>query len=261
MIIEVRPIERERYHGLSKDKSIRRSIKLSAVVDTVSRKFLVDITEKRLIELGKILGLDLNTKYQEGKESFYDSVQGLVKLEPFTMVFNTEVPMDELRVGIIKKLPEVAPNAQEAMASSEFTHYIYSEDEELERSASKTEKMMEAVSMVNDMSQDTKVAVLLLVTGKDYKTKSNTIVNSALMAEIEKSAKKVMEYAKMPANYLVTEALVKRAIDLNVISKDGPQYEFRGNSIGFDTHEIVKMLLEDKNQPLKVKLLDEVSKL
>ena len=102
-LVEVRPIERERWHGFKGKDAITRPVVLEAFLSNVTGKLATGLTPEDQERLEKLTGYDLSSDYNPNKpHPFWSSPAGFVKLEHKTNIFDTSKPIDEIKVKMIK---------------------------------------------------------------------------------------------------------------------------------------------------------------
>jgi len=120
MKIEVRPIQVKKWHGKTGTESFTRAKTLNVLVDAEKRQYASgldyvnktftdpDDPKKKLTEAEyyeKILKVDLSPQFIEGKtHAFWDSKTSKIKLENKTMFFDSELPLEYLKIKILKSL-------------------------------------------------------------------------------------------------------------------------------------------------------------
>lgn len=249
-MIEIRPIVKERYHGLTAEQSIDQPVVIHATVDPVTRRYRIDIPEERLKKLSEITGYDLDTRFKDGVEhQFFDTKLGSVELPNHTILLNPESPFDELKIGIARAHNWVAKSA--STADYNCTHYLYDEDKEIIQQATKSQKRMKAAGLAAKMSASTKVAMIRILDGKNFKGRTDDVIDAKLMYITEGNPEQFIAYAEKDVTYLVTLALVEECILQGIIVQNGTRFETdSGEILGFDKEAVINYLLEPANQPL-----------
>lgn len=249
-MIEIRPIPKDRFHGLSAEQSIDQPVVIHATVDPVTRRYRIDIPEERLKQLSEITGYDLDTRFKEGVEHpFFDTKLGSVELPNHTILLNPAIPFDELKIGIARAHNWVAKSA--STADFNCTHYLYDEDREIIQQATKSQKRMKAAGLAAKMSTGTKIAMVRILSGQNFKGRNDDVIDAKLMHIIESEAEKFIAYAEKDVTYILTLALVEECILQGIIVQNGTRFETdSGEILGFDKEAVINYLLEPANQPL-----------
>ena len=85
-LVEVRPIERAKWHGKAGQESFQRPKKFQVLVDTESMSYATGLTNEEIIGLNKIVNYNLTNHFnQETPHEFWDSPMGMFKMENRTM--------------------------------------------------------------------------------------------------------------------------------------------------------------------------------
>ena len=139
-LVEVKPIEKERWHGKKGKEAFTRPMTLEALVSLNTNQFATGLTQEDRERLQKATGFDLSPDYMQGKpHPFWNSTAALIKLENKTNVFNTDRPLDEIKVKVMKAHDLVANSMKEYQEGkyplAKFV--IFDEIEEVEIKASK----------------------------------------------------------------------------------------------------------------------------
>ena len=123
-LVEVRPIEKERWHGLKGKDVITRPVVIEALLSSTTGKLATGLTPEDRERLEKETGYDLSPDYKAGKpHPFWSSPAAFVKLEHKTNIFDISNPLDEIRVKIMKASDLVA-NSQKEYDEGKFDNYI-----------------------------------------------------------------------------------------------------------------------------------------
>ena len=257
MIVELRPIEKKRWHGLPIEATFGADQKINATISARTGKYNVALTEEELTELQGRLGYDLSLNMLPNNQPhpFWDSSAGTVTLPTSTTFFNTDVPLDKLKVAIMKGHPQVCNNKNEVSTNPGATHFIYSEEEEVVAKQVNVSAKRKAFAALDTMTTDEKVAMLILLTGKtDYKKKSNDFIDTALFEKVDAKPTEFLNYKKDAKEFILVFATVRTAIAKGIISKDGPRFQYGESILGFEEREVVTYLAQDINQPLLMKI-------
>ena len=86
-LVEVRPIEKERWHGLKGKDAITRPVVIEALLSSTTGKLATGLTPEDRERLEKETGYDLSPDYKAGKpHPFWSSPAAFVKLEHKTNI-------------------------------------------------------------------------------------------------------------------------------------------------------------------------------
>jgi hypothetical protein len=118
-IVEVKPIERQRWHGKTGKDSFSRPVSISTPVSVITGQYATGLTEEDRERLEKITGYDLSPEYNVGKpHSFWGQAVSKVKLEDKTNIFNTDLPINEIKVKNETQNKEIRPKTSEKNSSN-----------------------------------------------------------------------------------------------------------------------------------------------
>jgi len=277
MKIEVKPIQKPRWHNKTGAESFTRPKTLNVLIDSEKRqystgldyinKIFQDPDDKRikLTEAeyyGKMLGVDLSPTYIEGRlHPFWDSKTPRIKLENKTMFFDTENPMDYIKVKILKASKFVANSLREYEEGfyPEATHIITDETEEIEAKASRVALKKQAVIESAKLSKDRKIQILLVVNGINSKGQSDNYIEVELDKAIEKNPSEVLRYIKQNPAETSTHAMILEALQKAVLRKQGHKILYHDAMLGNDLDEVIAYFLSEENQELKIRILSAIN--
>lgn len=277
MKVEVKPIEIKKWHGKTGKDSYTVPKVLRALVDGDTRQYATgldyinkefkdpDNAKVQLTEAeyyAKLLKVDLSPQFIEGQQHpFWDSQGMKIKLENNTMYFDTENPMDYIKIKVMKASKYIANSMKdwEDGLFPEATHVITDEQEEIEVKASKVQIKKKAVLACNEISEDKKVQLILIIDGKNLKGKSSKFIEVELDKLIEKKASDVLRYLEMETEDVAIHALVLEALQKSVLRKQGHKFLYHDSVIGSDIYDVIKYLKEDENQDLKLRIMASVN--
>lgn len=268
MRVEIRPIERKRWHGKSGKDSFTRPKTIEALVNPNSMKYNTGLSEEDIKLLKeRNISYDISDDYTGESHPFWESKMAQIKLENKTMLFypNKNV-LDFIKVKVCKASKFVANSMQEWEDGlwPDATHVIFDEAAEVEIKASKSALKKKAVIELAKLNKEKKVQLVMILSGKDVKGKSDDFVEVALDDIIEGkienvSAKDVLEHINMDAEETAIHALVLECLMKNVLVKRGHKIEYKGSNLGGDEMEVVHYLAKDANQDLRLRLTAEVN--
>lgn len=261
MKVEVRPIERKKWHGKKGQESFTRPIKLNVLVDTNTMRYATGLTEEEEEKYGKLLNADLSSHYNpEVPHPFWDSNMGIIKLKNSTMVFETDMPLDYVKVKNLKASKYVANSMKEYEEGMfpEATHVIFDEREEIEVQAAKIAMKDRAKSLVSELSKERKIQLIMLIEGKNLKNQSDSYVIVEMDKVLASSPKEVLRYLDMDKESMTTQALVEECLQKNVLQKKGHKIFYSDSNLGTDVVDVADYLNDIENQDLKLRLMEQV---
>lgn len=277
MKIEVRPLEIKKWHGHKGKESFTRPKRLNVLVDEETRQYAtgLDYTDKKYDDpeggktklteaeyYGKLLKSDLSALYLEDElHPFWDSKNPKVKLENRTMLFDHDIPIEHIRIQVMKASKFVANSMREWEEGlyPYATHVITDESEEAETKASKVEIKNQAIIKLNDATLDRKIQLVLILGGKNLRDASNNTVTVEIDNLVNTKADEVLKHLDMNKEQTAMHALVLEALQKNVLRKQGHKIMYYESSIGNDVHEVIDYLQLEENQDLKLRIMAAVT--
>ena len=270
MKVQIRPIPVKRWHGKTGNESFTRPKVIQALVDPDSMTYATGLTEEEEKTLGERLKVDLSKQFLIDKpHPFWDSKMGEVSLDNRTMIFDTDNPIELIRIKICKNSKYVANSMKEYEEGlfPEATHVIFDESEEIEEKASRIEIKKKAVMETAKLSKGKKVELIMVLSadGSDYlraknlKGKSDNFIEVELDKIIENKSADVLRYLKMDKDELATNALILEALQKNVLEKVGHKIMYHESILGQDVYDVIKYMNAPENQEFKLRILSQVN--
>ena len=285
MKVQVKPIESKKWHEKKGHESFTRTKIIQALVDPTSMSYstgMDDVVKKyknpdnpneELTEVqyyGKLLKLDLTRQFDlEKPHPFWDSKMGQIKLENRTQFFDTDNPLEYVKVKVLKSSKYVANSMKEYEEGlfPEATHVIFDESEEIEVKASKVAIKNQAVIQAAKLSKGQKIELVMVLSSengdylrvKNLKGKSDNFVEVELDKIIEKKPEEVLRYLKMGKEDLATNALVLEALQKSVFTKQGHKIMYHESTLGQDVQDVISYLNAPENQEFKLRVLAQVN--
>ena len=261
-LIEVRPIERERWHGKKGKESFSRPVTIEALVSLQTGKFSTGLEEEDRVRLQSKTGFDLSPEYIPGKaHPFWNSPTAQVKLEYKTNVFDTKKPLDEIKVKILKASDLVA-NSMKEYEEGKFPSaifVIFDEAEETEIKASKLAMKNKVVIECSKLSKERKAEIVQILKGISVRKQSSDFIDLKLDEAVDEfGPESVLKLIQRDKARTSMHSLVLEAIYKNVLRKDGPSVYYMDDQIGFDVESAVDYFMDSKNQTLKAQILEKL---
>lgn len=260
MIVEIRPREQPTWHGKKADENFSRPITIVPAIDPSTMQYQVSLSDsewKRLKSTGYDLSLDAKI---DTPHPTWDGAIGAVKLEPNTMTFNTDNPIELIKLGVIRAAKtHVAPSLEEADNNSEYskaTHYIFSEEEDVAVKATKIQKKQEANKMLFEMPTEKQAAIATLVLGISTKSRSTDFIRTKADEAVETDPDAVLKWAKMKQEDFTLHTMIQELLLLSVLVKSGGAITWMGETLGYSAEEAIKYLKDPNNQAMRLKLLE-----
>lgn len=262
-LVEVKPIEKERWHGVKGRDAFTRPITIEALVSVNTGQFATGLTPEDRERLEKKTGYNLSPDYIVGKpHDFWNSPAGTIKLEYKTNIFNTANPLDEIKVKLMKAHDLVA-NSMKEYEEGKFPgalFVIFDEQEELELKASKASVKRKVILESSKLTKTRKAEIVQILKGVSVRNQSDEFVDLKLDDCIDEfGAEKVLTLIQRDKTRTSLHALVLEAIHKNVLRKDGTAIYYMDDQIGFDTESAVDYFQDPKNQTLKAQILEKIN--
>lgn len=262
-LVQVKPIEKPTWHGLSGIKRFTAPKVIEALVSINTGKYATGLTEEDRERLEKATGFDLSPVYIPGKiHPFWGDKISRVTLEHRTNLFDTSNPLDEIKVKILKASDLVA-NSQKEYEEGLFPYaqfVIFDEAEEVERKASKLALRNQAIVELNKLTQDKKAELVQILLGLPVRKQSLEYIDLKLNEALEsEGAEKVLFLIKRNKKETFLHALILEAIHKNILKREASGIYYMEESLGFDENDAIAYLLDSKNQALQAQLLDKIN--
>lgn len=262
-IVEVKPIERERWHNKTGKESFQRPITIEALVSTLTGKYSTGLTEEDRERLEKGGGYDLSDAYTPGKaHPFWNNPVGFVKLGNSTNIFDTKKPLDEIKVKLMKASPLVA-NSQKEYEDGivpEALFVIFDETEDVEIRASKAAIKRKVIIEATKLSKTRKAEIVQILLGISVRSQTEDFVDLKLDDAIEEfGPEKVLRLIQRDKTRTSIHSLVLEGLYKNALRKEGTAIYYMDDQLGFDTESTIDYFADSKNQALKAQLLEKIS--
>jgi len=258
MRIEVRPLEIKRWHNKKGKESFKNPIKIQALVDPYKMTYSTGLSSSDIDKLkNKGFNYDLTNNYMKGElHPFWDSSMGVVKLENHSMFFDTENPVDFIKVKIMKASEQVANSKQEWENGifPDATHVIYDENAGVEVKATKIAAKKKVIIESANLSKERKAQIVVILSGKSCAGKSDNFVEVALDELTEKNPIELLRYVRMDSEDVSLQALVSECLLRSILIKKGHKIYYMDSNLGANVLDVVEYLKEPENQDLRLRL-------
>lgn len=263
MKVEVRPIERQRWHNKSGKESFTAVKKIQAFVDPDNNEYATGLTKEDILSLKeKGVTYDLSPNFNhEDPHPFWDSSAATIKLENATTFLDTKKPLDFIKVKILKASKYVANSMKDYDEGlfPEATHVIFDENEEVEVQATRVAIKNKAVIESAKLSLDKKVQLVMIIDGKNLKGKSSNSVEVALNKIVERKPREVLRFIQMDAEKLLLHSLILESLQKSILRKKGHKILYHDSVLGNDIDDVILYLEDTENQDLKLRLMSAVN--
>lgn len=284
MRIQVKPLEIDKWHGKKGQESFTRAKTIQALVDPYTYTYATGlnnedrtfkdpdniknlITEEQLYS--KLLKVDLSKQFDiDNPHPFWDSKMGEIKLENRTMFFNTDNPVDYIKVKVMKESKYIANSLQdyETGLFPEATHVIFDEAEEVQVKATTVETKNRVIIESSKLTLGQKIDLItILSAGSDYlrtkalRGKSDAFVSVELDKYIQKNPKEVLRVMSLSKEDLGTQALVLEALQRHVLVKEGLRIKYFEEHLGNDINEVVDRLNMPDYNDIKIRIMQQLN--
>lgn len=262
-IVEVRPIEKEKWHGKKGKDGFTRPIVIEALVSITTGQYATGLSQEDRERLEAKTGYTLSPDYMVGKaHPFWSSTAAQIKLENKTNIFDTSKPLDEIKVKVMKQHDLVA-NSMKEYEEGKFPlakFVIFDEQEEVEIKASKLATKNKVVLELSKLPFERKAEIVQILKGISVRKQSPNFVELKLDEIIDEfGAERVLNVIKRDKARNSVHALVLEAIHKNVLRKDGTAVYYMDDQVGFDIESAVDYFQDPKNQSLKAMILEKIN--
>ena len=262
-IVEVKPIERERWHKKDHKEAFARPVTVEALVSIRTGQFATGLTVEDRERLQSITGYNLSPDYMQGKaHEFWNSPAAQVKLDHKTNVFDTDKPLDEIRVKLLKASDLVA-NSQKEYEEGRYPEarfVIFDEQEDTELKASKASVKRKVIIESSKLTKTRKAEIVQILLGVSVRNQSDDFVDLKLDDAIDQmGADKVLTLIQRDKAKTALHALILESLYKNVLRKDGTAIYYMDDQLGFDIESTIEYFIDPKNQTLKAQILEKLS--
>lgn len=262
MQVEVKPIEGRKWHGKKGKESFTMPKVVEALYDAKTGRLATGLTEDEAKQYGKLLGgVDLSDVFSvEQPHPFWGSKPGMIKLENSTMVFDTNRPIDAVKVKLMKASKLVANSLKELEDSKwpDATHVIYDEEENVELKASKIALSDQCVVIKSGMTLEDKVSMIQILSSKSLRGRSLNFIEVELKDIIDTKPEDFLKTFNMGKEEVYLRATILEAIEKNVLTKEGTGIYYMSEPLGIDMDATLAWFKNPQNQKLKVAIMDKI---
>lgn len=262
MKVEIRPIEKEKWHGKKGIESFTQPKVIEALLNVSTGRLETGLTDEEAIDYGKRLNVNLSSAISmDGTpHPFYGSKQGWLVLPNSTIILDTDNPLDYIKIKLAKASKSVANSLRELEEGlyPHATHVIYDEVEEVQKKASKINVRNKAIQIAMKMTTEEKANVIQIINGKSAKTKSIDFIDVEISDIIENKPTEFLRIAEMGKEQVYNRAIILEGIQKNVLTKEGNSIYYMGDLLGYDYESVVEYFANPQNQKIKVAVLEKI---
>lgn len=262
MIVEIKPLPSSRWHGKKGKESFTQPKVIEVLFNPDSGKYETGLSEEDAKKYGDMLGLDLSDTWVPEKEHpFWSTKAAQIKLENNTVFLDDSKPLQFIQIKNLKASKFVANSMKEWEAGKwpDATHVIFDETEEVTMKATKIQRKNKAIQLAAKLSLEEKANIILILTGKVVKNKSQDFIDVQLDQVLEDQVEEFTRYASMDTADTQVRASVLEAIHRNILNREGSAVYYMGERIGFDIQEAIEWFQSADNQKLKVAILEKLN--
>jgi len=261
-IVEVRPIEKVRWHKKTGKEAFARPVTIEAPVSLRTGKLATGLSDEDRVRL-EAHGYDLSPDYTKGKpHPFYHLGEGRVKLNHGNNIFDTSIPVNEIKVKMLKANDLVANSMKEYEEGKypEALFVIFDEQEEVEIKASKAAMKRKVVIESTKLTKARKAELVQILEGISVRNQSEDYVDLKLDEAIDKhGAEKVLNLMNRDKGRTAVHAMVLEGIHKGVLRKDGTAIYYMDDQLGYDIESAVDYFSDPKNQSMKAQILEKIN--
>lgn len=274
-IIEVRPIKKEKWHGLPPEKDFARPFILEALLDPVTHRYATGLNDevdekgkiipnKDRLRLEQITGYDLSDNFSASEpHPFWSSATARVKLEHRTNLFDLDNPLHEILYHMMKASKYIA-NSQvdyENGLYPDAKFVIYNEREEVALKAQLVDIKAQVYKLLGELDTKQKADIITIVEDTSIKNQSPQYIDVRFDSLLSKVGyKRMLELLKKDKARNAMQAMIVEAANKRILTKRGNLYLYFDENLG-DIESTVDFLLDPKNQLIKVQILEKLNTL
>lgn len=262
MLVEVRPLDLNKWHGKKGKESFTQPKVIEAVYDGTTGKYATGLTEEEVKEYGVKLGADLSNNFNPTEpHPYWSSKAAWVKLENYTQVFDTVKPADYVKVKLMKASKYVANSIAEWEKGEypEASHVIFDEEEEVAIKATKVQLRERCILTASKMSADDKIAMVQVLSKRSLRGRSNNFIDVEIANVIEEKPTEFEKYAAMGREEINIRATVLELIYKNILTKENTSVYYMSELIGIDYEDAVRWFKDPNNSKMKVVMLEKLN--
>lgn len=252
-VIEIKPLDKNKWHGKKGSEAFFRPHSLEALVDASTMQYATGLTKEDIESLSKYVSYDLSSFYNPEKEHpFWSTKIATLKMPNHTLLLHLNQPLHFIYWKMATASRFVANSLPEADSWPDATHYIADEKEVIEIEAKKAELETTAIIKASKINIDKKVQLVLVLGGKNVKGQSDQFINLEINKIIKHDPQAFLDLLQVDPVDVASRAIVKEALDKGVLTKSGGHITWFNEPLGMTEEDAAKFLSQDKNQDLKM---------
>ena len=134
-LVEIRPIEKKKWHGKDGKESFTQPITIRVLYDHATGAYATGLTDKETEEYQAKLGVDLTKVFNAQKaHAYWDSNASRIKLPNYPIFLDPTIPLEFVRIKNLKASNLVANSMKEYNNGlyPEASHVIFDDEEYVE---------------------------------------------------------------------------------------------------------------------------------
>jgi len=262
MKVLIKPLPIKKWHGKTGSEDFSRGLILMPLVNPSTYRFETGLTEEEKEELAKKLtGVDLDDSYTPNKDGFWTSNAVKIKLGNTTTILETDNVYDYIKWKLCKASSHVA-NSLEEWEKGNFpdaSYYIYSEEEEIAKKASKTKVIKDAYIAMSKLTISMKRNIVMVGLNKNTSNLSEDEIDGYLGDMITKNPKEFIELANADKKYIAHKAFLYEAHIQGIVSKKGLAWYYLGELLGKTTDDAITYLASEEGKQFKSIIAEKIA--
>ncbi len=264
-VIQIKPVEKIRWHGKVGAQSFKKPETLQALVDSTTHRYATGLTNEdieMLQEKGCNYNLDSVHDPLEPHE-FWDSVSARFKLPDESLFLNVDKDVISFIRWKICLASRFVANSVEEFEEGKWPDarwVIYDAAKALEAKASIVETKNNAIIAASKLTQAKKSRIVNILAGVDYSGYSNSHVAVLLDGYIKDDAEAVLRLIKKDDKEVVMQDILIRGMECRVIVKDGHRYLYQNNNLGVSEESVIDYMIEPENQAFVEQIKKDIAK-
>ena len=261
MLVEIRPLPREKWHGKDGKEDFSQDQSSEILVDPETMKYATGLSVDEVEQYSKDLGVDLSDNFDPANPHPYWSTRAARLVFPNkTLILDTSKTINKIKVANYKASPYVANSKKEFDEGRwpNATHIMFDEGEHAEVKAKEISKKRQAYKLADKLTKEQKVAIVQIMLDVSVRKQSNDFIEIKVEEAIEKDLSTFVTLAKSPKESIYLRGMVLEALYKNILTKEGAGIYYMGDLIAHGVDDAVEYFSDDNNQEIKAKILEKV---
>lgn len=261
--VQIKPIERVRWHGKTSKEFPNRPVKISAFVDPSTGRYATGLTQEDRLRLEALTGFDLSDIYVNGRpHPFWSSKAGTVVLEDTTNILNSSNPIEEIKIKLLKASHFVAKSfAEYEQGLAPYAKFvIFDEQEEIEEKAAKSAALKRVYSLSEKLTPAKKADIVMIILGVSVKKQSAEYIEVKFDEALEQvGPHKMLELLSEDPKRSAIHSIVLDALDRGILRREGSSIYYMDAHVSFDIEGAVDYFINKDNQTMKATILEKLN--